>query len=44
MAGLPPEVLDRAKEILRTLEENELDPSGKPRLAKKTAAARPLKA
>jgi DNA mismatch repair protein MutS len=32
LAGLPPAVLDRAKEILRNLEEGELDESGQPRL------------
>lgn len=32
LAGLPKEVLSRAKEILRSLEEDELDSTGKPRL------------
>lgn len=39
LAGLPPAVLDRAKEILRQLEEGELDASGKPRLARRGDAA-----
>lgn len=33
LAGLPRDVVDRAKEILRNLEEHELDASGKPHLA-----------
>ncbi|MDD5260893.1 MAG: DNA mismatch repair protein MutS [Methylacidiphilales bacterium] len=33
LAGLPKEVVDRAKEILRNLEEHELDATGKPHLA-----------
>jgi len=33
LAGLPREVIDRAKEILRNLEENELDATGQPHLA-----------
>ncbi len=33
LAGLPRDVIDRAKEILRNLEEQELDASGKPHLA-----------
>jgi DNA mismatch repair protein MutS len=33
LAGLPRDVIDRAKEILRNLEEHELDASGKPHLA-----------
>ncbi|MEM1057938.1 MAG: DNA mismatch repair protein MutS [Verrucomicrobiota bacterium] len=44
LAGLPPSVLDRAKEILRQLEEGELDETGKPKLAKRPpegAAATP---
>ncbi len=35
LAGLPGEVLERAKEILRNLEEGELDETGKPRLGKR---------
>jgi DNA mismatch repair protein MutS len=34
LAGLPRAVIDRAKEILRNLEENELDAHGKPTLAR----------
>lgn len=34
IAGLPREVVDRAREILGNLENNELDPLGKPRLAR----------
>ncbi|MDR1146296.1 MAG: DNA mismatch repair protein MutS [Verrucomicrobiales bacterium] len=33
LAGLPPEVIGRAKEILRNLEEAELDTTGQPNLA-----------
>ncbi|NJK91031.1 MAG: DNA mismatch repair protein MutS [Blastochloris sp.] len=33
LAGLPKSVIDRSKEILRNLEENELDATGKPQLA-----------
>ncbi len=33
LAGLPKSVLDRAKEILRNLEENELDATGQPQIA-----------
>lgn len=33
LAGLPQELIDRAKEILANLEEAELTPEGKPRLA-----------
>ncbi len=33
LAGLPREVIQRAKEILRNLEENELDATGQPSLA-----------
>lgn len=37
LAGLPHSVLDRAKDILRNLEENELDAAGKPaRVTKRT--------
>jgi len=34
LAGLPKEIVERAKEILANLEANELDPEGKPTLAK----------
>lgn len=34
LAGLPREVIQRAREILRNLEENELDAHGKPTLAR----------
>jgi len=34
LAGLPPQVIDRAGEILANLEAHEYDPTGKPRLAK----------
>ncbi len=33
LAGLPPSVIARAREILENLEANELDPMGRPRLA-----------
>jgi DNA mismatch repair protein MutS len=33
LAGLPPEIVDRAKEILSNLEASELNAQGKPRLA-----------
>jgi DNA mismatch repair protein MutS len=33
LAGLPKSVVERSKEILRNLEENELDATGKPQLA-----------
>jgi DNA mismatch repair protein MutS len=33
LAGLPEEVIDRAKEILANLESSELNAQGKPRLA-----------
>ena len=36
LAGLPPEVIDRAGEILANLESQEYDPTGKPRLARGT--------
>ena len=32
LAGLPPEVIDRAGELLKNLESGELDEAGKPRL------------
>lgn len=34
LAGLPPDVIDRAKEILKNLESSELDAWGQPRAAK----------
>ncbi len=37
MAGLPTEVLERAREILSNLESNELTPGKQPRLAKRQA-------
>ena len=39
LAGLPKTVVDRAKEILRNLEEHELDATGKPALAAHRSAA-----
>lgn len=39
LAGLPAAVLDRAKEILRNLEESELDATGRPKLAQRAKAA-----
>lgn len=36
LAGLPPEVIDRAKDILNTLESNSFDLQGKPVIAGKT--------
>ncbi len=35
LAGLPTPVLERAKEVLKNLEQGELDPGGVPRLGKK---------
>ncbi len=35
LAGLPSEVVDRAREVLQNLEQGELDPAGAPRLGKK---------
>jgi DNA mismatch repair protein MutS len=43
LAGLPDEVIGRAKEILLNLEEAELTPEGKPRLAKHNLGARRAK-
>jgi DNA mismatch repair protein MutS len=34
LAGLPPEVIDRAKEILTNLEEGEFGEEGQPKIAK----------
>jgi DNA mismatch repair protein MutS len=36
LAGLPATVVERAKEVLKNLESNELEPGGTPRLAKKS--------
>lgn len=41
LAGLPPEVLERAKEILANLEKQELDELGRPNLAKTRSRSRP---
>ncbi len=35
LAGLPPEVISRAREILRNLEEGEFEETGQPKLAKR---------
>lgn len=43
LAGLPPSVLGRAREILRQLEDEELDETGQPRLGMKQRKARPRK-
>jgi len=43
LAGLPPTVLGRAREILRQLEDEELDETGQPRLGKKQRKSRPRK-
>ncbi|MEI6807637.1 MAG: DNA mismatch repair protein MutS [bacterium] len=40
LAGLPPEVVERAKEILQNLEDGELSEAGKPKLAR-TRVAKP---
>ena len=37
LAGMPPEVIERAKEILANLEEGELGESGQPKIAKRRA-------
>ena len=37
LAGLPPEVLARARELLKNLEAGEFDQSGRPRLARRAA-------
>ncbi|MBM7116143.1 DNA mismatch repair protein MutS [Archangium primigenium] len=39
LAGLPPEVVERARDILRNLESGEFDDNGKPRLARRGAKA-----
>jgi DNA mismatch repair protein MutS len=41
LAGLPVSVLDRAKEILRNLEEGELDESGKPKIGRRKSGGAP---
>ncbi|MFT3707411.1 MAG: DNA mismatch repair protein MutS [Archangium sp.] len=38
LAGLPPEVLARARELLKNLEAGEFDEAGRPRLAKRATA------
>ena len=35
LAGLPDEVIDRAKDILQNLEEGEFGDTGQPKIAKK---------
>ncbi len=35
LAGLPAEVIERSKEVLKNLEQGELEPEGAPRIAKK---------
>lgn len=40
LAGVPQPVLDRAKEILRNLEDSELNPEGRPRAASRQRAER----
>jgi len=42
LAGLPKEVIERAKEILQNLEKNELDAEGIPKLAKGKGVTRKL--
>ena len=39
LAGLPPEVVARARDILQNLESGEFDDSGRPRLARRGAKA-----
>ncbi len=39
LAGLPPEVLARARELLKNLEAGEFDEAGRPRLAKRATGA-----
>jgi DNA mismatch repair protein MutS len=41
LAGLPPEVLARARELLKTLEAGEFDETGRPRLARRAAGEAP---
>jgi DNA mismatch repair protein MutS len=40
LAGLPPEVLARARELLANLEAGEFDETGRPRLARRATAAK----
>jgi DNA mismatch repair protein MutS len=40
LAGLPREVIDRAREILSNLEKQKLDEAGRPALAKHTPRSR----
>ena len=40
LAGLPPEVVARAKEILKNLEETELSEAGKPQIARRNPRVR----
>jgi DNA mismatch repair protein MutS len=44
LAGLPPKVIDRAKEILSNLERGELDAMGMPKIAKTKMAASKVQA
>jgi len=44
LAGIPGSVIRRAREILENLEKNELDTTGKPRLAKRAKADAPASA
>ncbi len=44
LAGLPPEVLARARELLKNLEAGEFDEAGRPRLAKRATGGAPEKA
>ncbi len=44
LAGLPPEVLARARELLKNLEAGEFDESGRPRLAKRATGGEKEKA
>jgi DNA mismatch repair protein MutS len=41
LAGVPREVIDRAKEVLKNLEAGSLDPMGLPRLARSRRRAAP---
>ncbi len=43
LAGIPGEVIERAKEILQNLEKNELDAEGIPKLARGKGAARKVR-
>ncbi|RYZ17317.1 MAG: DNA mismatch repair protein MutS, partial [Myxococcaceae bacterium] len=40
LAGLPPEVVSRARELLQNLESGELDDAGRPRVAVRSTAKR----